>query len=66
MFDFDALNPAFTDFESEIPELDMELLEGEFEDETDYMDENGLWDADDEEVEEPDGDFPMYLEYDEG
>lgn len=67
-FDFDALNPAFSDLGAEIPELDMELMEGDFDDETDFLDEDSIFDADEDEVEdpEPSDDFPMYLEYDEG
>lgn len=70
-FDFDALNPAFSDLgaiidevDEYIEELDTELLEGDFDDETNYMDEDGLWDADDEDVEPAGLDFSMYLDYD--
>ena len=62
-FDFDALNPAFQDMEAEFPELDMELMEGDFDDETDDLDEDGIFDADEDEVEDPDDDFPEMLEY---
>lgn len=61
MFDFDALNPAFTDFESEVPELDMELMDLDVDDETDYFDRDGVFDADADEVEDPD-ELPLWWE----
>jgi len=74
-FDFDALNPAFADLgaiidevDEYIEELDMELMEGETEDDLDgYYDENGVWRGDSDEVDdpEPSDDFPMWMEYDE-
>lgn len=39
---FDTLNPAFQDAEAYIPELDMDLMEGDYEDETDEYDEYGI------------------------
>lgn len=55
--DFDALNPSFSDLgafidevDEIIEELETELLEGTFDDETDYADGDGIFGGDEDEV----------------